>query len=49
MSTLLIRQEIESNYNLYISTPPIDDRRPNQTSWTNFKDYINSQSPNFVP
>ena len=44
-----IRQEIETNYKLYTSPPPIDDLRPNQTSWTKFKDYIDSQSPNFSP
>lgn len=43
----LIRQEIETNYKLYTSPPPIDDQRPNQTSWTNFKNYIDSLSPNF--
>ena len=37
-----IKQEIETNYPLYQSAPPLDDQRPNQTSWTNFKQYLGS-------
>ena len=31
------RKEIETNYPLYRSPPPLDDQRPNETSWTYFR------------
>ena len=46
---LTIREEIETNYPLYMSPPPIDDQRPNQTSWTNFKEYLDLSSPQVSP
>lgn len=33
----LMRAEIDRNYPLYRNPPPIDDRRPNETSWSYFK------------
>jgi hypothetical protein len=33
----LMRAEIDRNYPIYRNPPPIDDRRPNETSWTYFK------------
>jgi hypothetical protein len=33
----LVRGEIDRNYPLYRNPPPIDDRRPNETSWSYFK------------
>jgi hypothetical protein len=46
---LQFKQEIETNYPLFLSPPPLDDQRPNQTSWTNFREYIDLQPPNFSP
>ena len=39
----ILRREIEAEYPLYQSPPPLDDDRPNATSWTNFRDYIQDQ------
>lgn len=36
----LIKDEINANYPEYTSPPPADDKRPNETSWTYFKKYI---------
>ena len=33
----VIREEIEANYPIYREPPPIDDPRPNETSWVVFK------------
>jgi hypothetical protein len=33
-----MRAEIAANYPTYVSPPPLDDARPNETSWTYFKD-----------
>lgn len=33
----LIKDEIAANYPEYTSPPPLDDTRPNETSWTYFK------------
>jgi hypothetical protein len=38
-----IRTEIEANYPLYKEPPPLDDARPNETSWTYFKKIIDAQ------
>lgn len=32
-----IKAEIKQNYPAYVAPPPLDDRRPNETSWTYFK------------
>ncbi len=39
---LVLRREIEANYPKFKSPPPLDDTRPNQTTWTNFKQKIDS-------
>lgn len=36
----LMQDEINSNYPEYTAPPPGDDTRPNETSWTYFKKYI---------
>jgi hypothetical protein len=33
----LMKREISSRYPLYAAPPPVDDARPNETSWTYFK------------
>ncbi|MDX2223153.1 MAG: DUF1838 family protein [Rhodospirillaceae bacterium] len=38
-----IRTEIETNYPLYKEPPPLDDARPNETSWTYFKKIIDAK------
>lgn len=35
-----LKAEIEKNYPLYKNPPPIDDARPNETSWTVFRDHM---------
>jgi hypothetical protein len=35
-----IKAEIRKNYPLYEHAPPLDDKRPNETSWTVFKKHI---------
>ena len=32
-----MRQQIRDNYPGYDTPPPVDDTRPNETSWTYFK------------
>jgi hypothetical protein len=32
-----IKKEIKANYPIYTNAPPLDDTRPNETSWTYFK------------
>ncbi len=39
---LTFRREIETNYPKFRNPPPLDDSRPNQTTWTNFKQKIDS-------
>ena len=36
----LLKDEIRNNYPEYSNPPPVDDNRPNETSWTYFKKYI---------
>jgi Protein of unknown function (DUF1838) len=33
-----MRAELAANYPAYVAPPPLDDTRPNETSWTYFKD-----------
>ena len=45
---LILRREIDINYPKFRYPPPLDDSRPNQTTWNNFKQQIDSlrnQSP----
>ncbi len=39
----LLRREIETEYPAWKSPPPLDDARPNETSWTYFKKRIDAQ------
>ncbi len=39
----VVRREIELNYPTYRNPPPLDDPRPNETSWTVFKKYIDEK------
>jgi hypothetical protein len=39
----VLRKEIEMNYPEYKSPPPLDDDRPNETSWTVFKKHIDAK------
>jgi hypothetical protein len=38
-----LRSEIRSTYPTYLTPPPIDDSRPNETSWTHIKKIIDAQ------
>jgi Protein of unknown function (DUF1838) len=33
-----MRTELMANYPTYVTPPPVDDTRPNETSWSHFKD-----------
>lgn len=39
----MMKREIETNYPIYKTPPPLDDRRPNETSWTYFKKVIDAK------
>jgi hypothetical protein len=41
--TPLMKQEIAANYPAYVAPPPLDDARPNETSWTYFKKRIDEK------
>lgn len=38
-----LRSEIRTNYTAYLAPPPIDDSRPNETSWTHIKKIIDAR------
>ena len=40
-----MRAEIDKNYPAYRNPPPLDDQRPNETSWTYFKKIIDARKP----
>jgi len=40
-----IKAEIKANYAAYEHAPPLDDSRPNETSWTHFKKVIDQKKP----
>ncbi len=40
----VLRAEIEANYPLYKEPPPVDDTRPNETSWTYFKKWVDAKA-----
>jgi hypothetical protein len=44
-----LRKEIEANYPEYKAPPPLDDDRPNETSWTYFKKRIDKKRPPAAP
>jgi hypothetical protein len=39
----VMQEEIAANYPEYTAPPPVDDTRPNETSWTNMKKIIDSR------
>jgi len=39
----VMRRELQTNYPSYFAPPPLDDARPNETSWTVFKKYIDGK------
>lgn len=39
----VVKNEIEENYPAYVKAPPVDDARPNETSWTVTKRAIDEQ------
>lgn len=41
----ILRKEIETNYPAWKSPPPLDDARPNETSWTYFKKKVPTPAP----
>lgn len=36
----VVKQEIKQNYPIYQQAPPLNDQRPNETSWTYFKKVV---------
>jgi hypothetical protein len=38
-----LRTEIKTNYPVYLTPPPLDDARPNETSWTYIKKIIDAR------
>ena len=38
-----MKAEIEASYPEYAEPPPLDDDRPNETSWTFFKKNLNAE------
>ena len=38
-----LRTELKTNYSLYMEPPPLDDARPNRTSWMGFKDIVDAE------
>jgi hypothetical protein len=41
----VLKTEIASNYTIYNAPPPVDDKRPNETSWTVFKKWVDGKAP----
>jgi len=39
----VLKSELEANYPAYFTPPPVDDKRPNETSWTVFKRHIDAR------
>jgi len=39
----VLRTEIEANYPDYVEPPPVDDDRPNDTTWTVFKRWVDEK------
>jgi len=40
-----LKAEIETSYPAYRDPPPLNDQRPNETSWTDFKKIIDARKP----
>ena len=45
----LLKAEIAANYPAYTAPPPLDDKRPNETSWTVFKKWADQRKTNPAP
>jgi hypothetical protein len=41
----VMRKEIDANYPAWRSPPPVDDARPNETSWTYFRKKVPAPAP----
>lgn len=41
----VLKQEIAARYPEYVAPPPLDDTRPNETSWTYMKKIIDERAP----
>lgn len=39
----VVRREVDTRYPSYKAPPPLDDLRPNETSWTVFKKFIDER------
>lgn len=37
-------EDLKERYPLYLTPPPLDDARPNETSWTVFKKHLESKA-----
>jgi len=45
----VLKAEIAANYPAYTAPPPLDDKRPNETTWTVFKKRIDAQRAQAKP
>jgi hypothetical protein len=45
----VLRTEIHERYPAWTSPPPLDDQRPNETSWTYFKKVLEARQPKAAP
>jgi hypothetical protein len=39
----VVKDEVRKNYPTYLTPPPLDDKRPNETSWTVFQKYLEAK------
>jgi hypothetical protein len=45
----VLRTEIHERYPAWTAPPPVDDKRPNETSWTYFKKVLEARKANAAP
>jgi hypothetical protein len=45
----VLRTEIEAHYPAWTAPPPLDDQRPNETSWTYFKKVLEARKAKVAP
>jgi hypothetical protein len=45
----VLRQEIHADYPAWTAPPPVDDQRPNETSWTYFKKVLAARKAGAKP
>lgn len=45
----VVRREVDARYPTYKAPPPLDDPRPNETSWTVFKKFIDERRAKEAP